>query len=519
MRVTRSRSRTPGTQAQLPALDAKQSHAYGAAGKTQLRSQLRAESASFADDFATTRQASVPAASQAPAYVDDEDEDDDEVPDKRSPMARPKRRNPTSRKPTVPAIAEEKNEQRPSSRLAQEPTSHGHSMTDLDSSAEYAGVTARRPVARVIPARQTREVEIEPSRLMVFYYTLPRYLRALVNDADLSIKWLIFSFLCLMGAALLTGFVADVMPVPSAVVGARENVRTGLKIMLGLRPAGSPTEDREGRWDRDQLDALMSGHVLEKEATYGPYFESFKERLDRMDKRVAVLEDPRTHVTVQMEGKPHYSLRIANWFSVGQGARIDPYNTSPRAGAKRNWYQSIFAALNPSIVSPNPPITALQIWDEAGECWCTEPSKTFDPPQIAIMIPKKIYPEVLVIDHIPAAGTFDIAAAPKNFELWADAGTKEAAERFYDLLHVNITRFNRHLCGEKPAAGDGWVCIREGFYDIHHRYNYVQEFEMWENMKALNFPVNKVIVRFDTNWGADHTCIYRLRMTGQKAEE
>ena len=506
VRVTRARSKTPGAQAQLPALDPKQSHAYGAAGKTQLHSQIRTQSASFAEDFNTTRKASGRGASTTLLDRDDEDEQHEEPASEKqpSPVRQVRRRQTTVKQQVFPAIEEENSVETSSERSSSpDPPEHsisGRNMTDLDSGAEYAGVTTR---LRDEMRRQVRE----PNSATVFYHTLPRYLREISNDANTSFKMIsliLLSILLLLSFGFLSGFIVNFVPLPARIAAARDTIATRMKLAFGFQPYEAPPkviyDDSFWNFIRENM----------------PDMAEALSRLDKLEKHVATVKTETRVIVESPKETPFDPLRTTNWFAVGQGARIDPYNTSPRAGPKRTWYQSLYCKLSPTCSSPNQPITALQKWDEAGDCWCTEPSVQIPIPQIAIMMPNKIYPDKLVIDHIPPTGTQDIAAAPKDFEIWVDMGSEEQAQHFANLMYETIFRHDDHKCGSKPD--DSWICIAQGYYDIHE-HDYVQSFSMWPKAKEIGLAVNKVIVRVNSNWGGEHTCIYRLRMTGEKSEE
>jgi hypothetical protein len=161
------------------------------------------------------------------------------------------------------------------------------------------------------------------------------------------------------------------------------------------------------------------------------------------------------------------------------------------------------------------PIEALFEWNEAKECWCGTPTeKANGGVNIGVFTSHGVYPERLVIEHIPAAATFDIAAAPRTFEVWADAGSKKAAKKFDKIMRETMHQSVLPDCNPKPM--ERFVCIGVGEYHIHES-NHIQTFKLWDEMKEYGFATDRIIVRATTNWGANHTCFYRLRLTGAKA--
>lgn len=208
----------------------------------------------------------------------------------------------------------------------------------------------------------------------------------------------------------------------------------------------------------------------------------------------------------------HDLLHEVNWFSVPMGSRINPLYTSPTAARPQSWISSIYNLMNPRYIPPYSPLTALTHWDEAGECWCTNLSATGSA-QIAVQINKKIHPTSLLIEHIPAKGTIDIKSAPKDIEIWSDVGNKTEVERFQKILDNNMIRLN---CGEAPS--ESFICVWTGVYDIH-KYDYVQSFTMALGETDIGLATDLMVVRASSNWGAKHTCFYRLRMTGDEDVE
>jgi SUN domain-containing protein 1/2 len=195
------------------------------------------------------------------------------------------------------------------------------------------------------------------------------------------------------------------------------------------------------------------------------------------------------------------NLRKVNYFSPSLGAQIDPHETSStleltwkKPSAMQSFYKNFLARQRRG------PLTAIEKWDEAGECWCASkvnPEKGRGLAQLGIFLGREAIPRQITIDHIPKEGTPEIDSAPKRLELWAESDEKGA--------HV-------HECstGGKEA---GWICLGTFAYNIHAD-NHVQTFNL---DGVLARPVRKTFVRVTENWGADHTCLYRVRLYGESA--
>ncbi|KAF9739647.1 hypothetical protein PMIN03_005093 [Paraphaeosphaeria minitans] len=189
----------------------------------------------------------------------------------------------------------------------------------------------------------------------------------------------------------------------------------------------------------------------------------------------------------------------ANYFSTGLGARpiqgITSPTLSPKAAFLKNIYHRVVA---PKI---NPPLTALQTWDEPGDCWCAAPDESRSgKAQLGIELGEPMYPTQLTIEHLPrsSAPSEDIRSAPQNVELWVKTD-EPAMERF---------AFDGERCEDGP---EGWQCLGKVRYD-RNGANHVQTFLLDGEAQE---PIKKAMLRVTSNWGADHTCLYRVRLHGK----
>ncbi|KAI7278782.1 hypothetical protein KC345_g5752 [Hortaea werneckii] len=204
------------------------------------------------------------------------------------------------------------------------------------------------------------------------------------------------------------------------------------------------------------------------------------------------------------------ALHSVNFFSPGLGARVNPHETSSTYYPPRKGPFGGSAYLS----GVRSPIEALSKWDEPGECWCAANStaKGKGQAQITVHLGEKIWPGGLTIEHIPADGTLHIDAAPRDWEVWLPARDKQHAQETTKILKEE----HRISCSGNPPPSDKHVCVATGRYEIHG-INWVQSFPLYgDTLEELGFATDKVTFRVVTNWGADHTCIYRLRLTGDR---
>ena len=223
-------------------------------------------------------------------------------------------------------------------------------------------------------------------------------------------------------------------------------------------------------------------------------------------------------------------MRRINYFAIGAGAIIEPMMTSPTKTTRRPFVQKVRAWFwGLSYPEGFGPTAALSPWDDMGDCWCAPPS---DNPwagraQLGVLLPRKIFPTELVIEHIPAGATFDIHSAPKEIELWAkiedDAAREAVGNAVFPLLPddstaVNPNDFSQKLADPMRSLDHTFVRIGKWKYDIHSSANNIQTFHVPVDLKYFNAVVNKVAVRSLNNWGlSSYTCFYRLKLHGDLA--
>lgn len=231
-----------------------------------------------------------------------------------------------------------------------------------------------------------------------------------------------------------------------------------------------------------------------------------------------------------------------NFMSPRMGAVVDPTLSSPTYQKNRTWTQKAYMGIM-GYQTHNPPIAALERWEEAGDCWCASAPKgnkrapslseiedgsddldpsTFLPPraQIAVVLTRAIHPTGITIDHVPRGSTLDIRSAPKLMELWAEVP--------YPLRHQNIidaasAMFNAEEVRpeskrwEGEGIPDSYVLISRWRYDIFSP-EYIQFHDLSMKLGIWGVTTKKVIVRAVTNWGQGHTCFYRIRLHGVPAD-
>ena len=219
------------------------------------------------------------------------------------------------------------------------------------------------------------------------------------------------------------------------------------------------------------------------------------------------------------------ALFSVNFASGNLGAVVNPYLTSPTYHKSQSILSWVYRKFRVQRIS-NPAATVLEPWLEAGDCWCAAPppasrtvTDTIPTPraQIGFMTGRKFYPKYWTVEHIPKSGTLDIEAAPRDLELWVRIRDKA---QYNDAKEASLKIFapEQHESRTRGKAMDNtYVLISRFHYDINHS-NYVQGHAIENNLSEMGIAVQDVVVRAVTNHGADYTCLYRVRITGDVYE-
>lgn len=231
----------------------------------------------------------------------------------------------------------------------------------------------------------------------------------------------------------------------------------------------------------------------------------FKAMLTAEAKRV-MTDDVRLFSLAQTALLTNYELHLRNpnYFSPGLGASVIPGLTSSTLSNNPGWWRR---SLQKVSLSPlrNPPKVALQSWKQAGDCWCATSSPgNQHQAQLAVSLGRPMIPKKVTIEHVPMSmmPARKVDNAPRKVELWVE--TDAPTDFYYSERHV--------VCSEGEP---GWKCLGSFNYNIHAA-NHVQTFALTAEPSA---PITKAMVRVVNNWGADHTCMYQVRLHGDDADK
>ncbi|KAI1101843.1 hypothetical protein F4804DRAFT_334892 [Jackrogersella minutella] len=206
-----------------------------------------------------------------------------------------------------------------------------------------------------------------------------------------------------------------------------------------------------------------------------------------------------------------------NFFGIGSGAVLDPKLTSkpwqvPSGYYKfrsKKWYER-------DGWRPLPPTAALTPWTEDAECFCAGPSalgQTEEVNSVAIMTSRHIIPQHLVVEHILPGSTLDAGAMPRDIEVWAyiEEVTLRDEVRAFSASNFLGT-------GPGKSLNEGFVKVGHFVYESKTHGDGVQIFKLSDELTHMRVYSNHIVIRAVSNYGADHTCFYRLRMYGDIVE-
>ncbi|KAI0419125.1 hypothetical protein F5X98DRAFT_81883 [Xylaria grammica] len=204
-----------------------------------------------------------------------------------------------------------------------------------------------------------------------------------------------------------------------------------------------------------------------------------------------------------------------NFFGIGAGASIDPASSSPPWKPPQNPLKSK-KWLDQDGYKAQPPMAALSPWTQEGECYCAGPNRRgygIGTNNLTVTTSRNIIPQHLVVEHILSGATLDPDATPREIEVWIyieELSLREEVQAFSDAQFPNTPK--------ELVLNDGFVKIGHFTYERRNSGDGAQVFKIGDEIATMKAFTNRIVVRAINNYGADHTCFYRLKLYGDIIE-
>jgi Sad1 / UNC-like C-terminal len=221
-------------------------------------------------------------------------------------------------------------------------------------------------------------------------------------------------------------------------------------------------------------------------------------------------------------------FRRINYAAPAVGAIVDPYRTSSPPKKEFPLYQRLLlGALGVSKYESRPSSEALTAWNDIGDCWCAPfhppynkgptfgaQGKPRDPTdthiQLTILLAHDIFPDEIVIEHLPVLMSPFPGTTPKDIEIWGDFSHMTQAE--FGALTMGPhglaeIEFNPQLGLLGRFRYDAVANEKEGRNVQIFRLDYNQDL-------GDEYSTRKIVVRVNKAWGEELACLYRVRVHG-----
>ncbi|OSD03004.1 hypothetical protein PYCCODRAFT_1349687, partial [Trametes coccinea BRFM310] len=207
----------------------------------------------------------------------------------------------------------------------------------------------------------------------------------------------------------------------------------------------------------------------------------------------ALVERAARAASQDLVGLPDHAL-------FAHGGRIVDELTSARHGKKI-----------PTTYTLHPPEIVLNEDMRIGSCWLVPQTHA----QIAVVIPRFLYPTNITIDHVSRAISLDPGQAPRHMRLWGLLEDPRNRESYRSIVDTpSRTAAPVEIPTAPPISrGHEYALLAEFEYDIYAPTP-IQTFQT--DPRILSSPIyfGLIVLEIIDNWGGDAICLYRLRIHG-----
>ncbi|KZT00772.1 uncharacterized protein LAESUDRAFT_764305 [Laetiporus sulphureus 93-53] len=216
------------------------------------------------------------------------------------------------------------------------------------------------------------------------------------------------------------------------------------------------------------------------------------------------------------------------------GAQVIPSLTSETYQIENGWGSKIMGYFGGGVGGwiGRPPVTALHHDINHGHCWPFPGTHG----QLGVKLAAPIYISAVTIDHVAKEVATDMRSTPRQMELWGLIEGEDNIEKVKEWRALRdakreVARTEAELQGRpfadqtEPAypstlpKSPEYFRIASFTYNVHSPNN-IQTFEIPDEIQDLGIDFGVVVLLIDNNWGRDDfTCLYRLRVHGERKDE
>ncbi|KAK1566063.1 spindle pole body-associated protein sad1 [Colletotrichum navitas] len=208
-----------------------------------------------------------------------------------------------------------------------------------------------------------------------------------------------------------------------------------------------------------------------------------------------------------------------NFLGRHTGVTIDPGQTTPDYNPPvrgKIWSSTWFSGTKRGPEKAPPAASAtLWSWEDEGDCWCgrvtVDKERGFEVGvSVGYLLAHQIIPQHVVVEHILPGATLDPNARPKQIEVLAYFDELNTRNRVMDFSTA-------HFPSSEKVLRDGWVRIGRFTYESSDALNGVYVHKLSPELVSMGAVTDHVVLRAVNNYGSDHTCLYRVRLYGERA--
>lgn len=199
-------------------------------------------------------------------------------------------------------------------------------------------------------------------------------------------------------------------------------------------------------------------------------------------------------------------VAMADYALYYSGGAIEPRTTSKTLAIRPGSWVG-------KDVRGRPPVTALVPDNSVGNCWPFAGSKA----QLGIRLSRVVQLTHITIDHPARELLIDPESAPRQFHLWVAVEGHDNIQRA-EIFNSQQDEKRHASSSEVPHKPFGpWNLLHVGTFEYNIKDSTTaQTFALPAEYQALGLDTGAIVVDFGSNWGADHTCVYRVRAHGAR---